>query len=445
MGQLFGTDGIRGMANTYPMTCDLAMKTGQAVGILTQKSANNCVVIGRDTRISGQMLEAALAAGIASVGVDVMIAGVIPTPAVAYLSGAVESCGAGIMISASHNPYHDNGIKIFQKGGIKLSDDQEADLENMILGPAIDLPSKIGIIGSAGDAQDQYAQFLVKKFNFQNNAKKLKIVIDAANGAASFCAPKIFNADIFDVSFIHNQPDGININEACGSQHTQDLSDHVKKMNADLGLALDGDADRLIAVDETGRQITGDTLLAVLAGFAKQTGKLGNNIVVSTVMSNVGFGNALAQLGIEHEITGVGDRQVLARMKETGALMGGEDSGHMIFLDEQTTGDGLLSALKLIEVMVETQKPLSKLAEIMTVYPQVLINVEVDASRPDFMKVPKVADAIKAVELELGSQGRVLVRYSGTQPLLRVMVEGPEENMTRQCCEKICEAIRNNL
>ena len=445
MGQLFGTDGIRGMANTYPMTCDLAMKTGQAVGILTQKCANNCVVIGRDTRISGQMLEAALAAGIASVGVDVMIAGVIPTPAVAYLSGAVESCGAGIMISASHNPYHDNGIKIFQKGGIKLSDDQEADLENMILGPAIDLSSKIGIIGSAGDAQDQYAQFLVKKFNFQNNAKKLKIVIDAANGAASFCAHKIFNADNFDVSFIHIQPDGININEACGSQHTQDLSDHVKKMNADLGLALDGDADRLIAVDEKGRQITGDTLLAVLAGFAKQTGKLGNNIVVSTVMSNVGFGNALAQLGIEHEITGVGDRQVLARMKETGALMGGEDSGHMIFLDEQTTGDGLLSALKLIEVMVETQKPLSELAEIMTVYPQVLINVEVDASRPDFMKVPKVADAIKAVESELGSQGRVLVRYSGTQPLLRVMVEGPEENMTRQCCEKICEAIRTHL
>jgi phosphoglucosamine mutase len=445
MGQLFGTDGIRGMANTYPMTCDLAMKTGQAVGILTQKSSNSCVVIGRDTRISGQMLEAALAAGIASVGVDVMIAGVIPTPAVAYLSSAVESCGAGIMISASHNPYYDNGIKIFQKGGIKLSDDQEADLEKMIIGPPIDLPSNIGTISSADGAQNRYAQFLVKKFNFQNTTQKLKLIIDAANGAASFCAPKIFTPDLFDVSFIHNQPNGTNINEACGSQHTQDLSDHVTKMNADLGLAFDGDADRLIAVDETGRQITGDTLLAVLAGFAKQTGKLGNNIVVSTVMSNVGFGNALDQLGIEHEITGVGDRKVLARMKETGALMGGEDSGHMIFLDEQTTGDGLLSALKLIEVMLETHKPLSELAGIMTVYPQVLINVEVDASRPDFMKVPVVADAIKTVESELGSQGRVLVRYSGTQPLLRVMVEGPEERMTRQCCEKICEAISKNL
>ncbi|NDY73551.1 phosphoglucosamine mutase [Desulfobacter hydrogenophilus] len=445
MGQLFGTDGIRGRANAYPMTCDLAMKIGQAVGILTQKSSNRCVIIGRDTRISGQMLESALTAGIASVGVDVMIAGVIPTPGVAYLSGVMESCGAGIMISASHNPYYDNGIKIFQKGGIKLSDDQEADLEKNILGPPIELPSKIGAIVSVDDAQARYVQFLVKKFNFQNEQRKLKLVIDTANGAASFCAPDIFTPDIFDVSFIHNQPNGTNINEECGSQHTKDLSDHVKKVNADIGLAFDGDADRLIAVDETGQQITGDILLAVLAQFAKQTGKLGNNIVVSTVMSNVGFGNALAQLDIKHEITGVGDRKVLERMKETGALLGGEDSGHMIFLDEQTTGDGALSALKLIEVMLETQRPLSELAKVMTVYPQVLINVEVDASRPDFMKMPMVADAIKEVESQLGSQGRVLVRYSGTQPLLRVMVEGPEESLTRQCCERICEAIKKSL
>ncbi len=445
MGQLFGTDGIRGRANAYPMTCDLAMKTGQAVGILTQKSSNGCVIIGRDTRVSGQMFESALAAGIASVGVDVMIAGVIPTPGVAYLSSTIESCGAGIMISASHNPYYDNGIKIFQKGGIKLSDDQENDLESIILGPSIELPSKIGTIVSVNDAQARYTQFLVKKFNFPKKQRKLTLVIDTANGAAGFCAPEIFTPDIFDVSFIHNQPNGININENCGSQHTKDLSEHVKKVNADAGLAFDGDADRLIAVDETGQQITGDTLLAILSGFAKQAGKLGDNIVVSTVMSNVGFGNAMAQLGIKHEITGVGDRKVLERMKETGALLGGEDSGHMIFLDEQTTGDGALSALKLIEVMLETKMPLSELAKVMTVYPQVLINVEVDASRPDFMKVPMVADAIKAVESQLGSQGRVLVRYSGTQPLLRVMVEGPKEDLTRQCCEKICAAIRKNL
>jgi phosphoglucosamine mutase len=391
------------------------------------------------------MIESALTAGIASAGVDVMITGVLPTPGVAYLSRAIESCGAGIMISASHNPYYDNGIKIFQKGGMKLSDEQEADLEKMILGPPIELPSKIGTIVSVDDAQERYAQFLVKKFNFQNKQRKLKLVIDTANGAASFCASKIFTPDIFDVSFIHNTPNGININEECGSQHTKDLSDHVRKVNADIGLAFDGDADRLIAVDETGRQITGDTLLAVLAKFAKQTGKLGNNIVVSTVMSNVGFGNALAQLDIKHEITGVGDRKVLERMQQTGAVMGGEDSGHMIFLDEQTTGDGALSALKLIEVMLETQRPLSELSRVMTVYPQVLINVKVDASRPDFMKVPIVADTIKEVESQLGSQGRVLVRYSGTQPLLRVMVEGPEENLTRQCCEKICQTIKKSL
>ncbi|WP_035242587.1 phosphoglucosamine mutase [Desulfobacter vibrioformis] len=445
MGQLFGTDGIRGRANTYPMTCDLAMKTGQALGILTQKSSNQCVVIGRDTRISGQMLESALAAGIACAGVDVLTAGVIPTPGVAYLSRAIESCGAGIMISASHNPYYDNGIKIFQKGGMKLSDDQEADLEKIILGPPIDLPEKIGTIASANDAQTRYAQFLLKKFNFQKKGRKLKLVIDTANGAASFCAPAIFTPDMFDVSFIHNQPSGTNINKDCGSQHTKDLSDHVKQVDADAGLAFDGDADRLIAVDETGQQITGDTLLAILSKFAKQTGKLGNNIVVSTVMSNVGFGNAMAQLGIKHEITGVGDRKVLARMKETGAVIGGEDSGHMIFLDEHTTGDGVLSALKLIEVLLETHMPLSQLAKVMTVYPQVLINVDVDASRPDFTKMPMVANAIKEVESQLGRQGRVLVRYSGTQPLLRVMVEGSEESLTRQCCEKICQAIRKSL
>ena len=445
MGQLFGTDGIRGRANTYPMTCDLTMKTGQAIGILTQKSSNRCVIIGRDTRVSGRMLESALAAGIASVGVDVMTAGVIPTPGVAYLSSAIESCGAGIMISASHNPYYDNGIKIFQKGGIKLSDDQEVDLEKIILGPPVDLSLKIGTIASVNDAQASYARFLLQKFNFHKKGKKLKLVIDTANGAASFCAPPIFTPDLFDVSFIHNQPNGTNINKDCGSQHTKNLSDHVKKNNADVGLAFDGDADRLIAVDETGQQITGDTLLAILSGFAKQTGKLGNNIVVSTVMSNVGFGNAMAQLGIKHEITGVGDRKVLERMKETGALIGGEDSGHMIFLDEHTTGDGVLSALKLIEVMQESKMPLSELTKVVTVYPQVLINVDVDASRPDFMKMPRVADAIKEVESQLATQGRVLVRYSGTQPLLRVMVEGPEKDLTRQCCEKICKAIRDSL
>ncbi len=445
MGTLFGTDGIRGRANTYPMTCELAMKTGQAVGLLLQAGKDKSVVIGRDTRVSGQMLESALAAGITSTGADVVLAGVIPTPGVAYLSGSVEGCGAGIMISASHNPYYDNGIKIFQKGGIKLSDDQEAQMEQIILGSDTALPADIGIIASANNATSMYAGFLLDKFRFNRVKKKLKLVIDTANGAASLCAAEIFTSDIFDVTFIHNTPDGKNINAACGSQHTRDLSDRVIQLKADAGLAFDGDADRLIAVDEKGRQITGDCLLAIHARFAKNNGKLKNNKVVSTVMSNVGFGNALKELGIDHEITGVGDRKVLERMMDTGAVIGGEDSGHMIFLDEHTTGDGILSALKLIEVLQETGTPLSELATVMTVFPQVLINVEVDASRPDFMKIPLVADAIKEVENRLGSQGRVLVRYSGTQPLLRVMVEGPEEQLTRQCCEEICDAVKKAM
>ena len=446
MGKLFGTDGIRGRANTYPMTCELAMKTGQALGLLTLKSKNRCVVIGRDTRISGQMLESALAAGVTSVGANVVIAGVLPTPALAYLCGALADCGAGIMISASHNPYYDNGIKIFQKGGIKLSDDQEREMEEIILGPDVELSSEIGTIASANDAGAMYAKFLHKKFNLnKSGAKKLKLVIDTANGAASLCAALVFTKEIFDVTFIHNQPDGININDGCGSQHTRDLSEKVVELKADCGLAFDGDADRLIAVDEAGRQITGDCLLAIVAKHAKQNGKLQSNKVVSTVMSNVGLGNALAEMGIDHEVTGVGDRKVLERMNEIGAVIGGEDSGHMIFLDEHTTGDGILSALKLVEVMLDTRIPLSELSEIMTVFPQVLMNVQVDASRPDFNKIPLVADAIKSVESRLGNQGRVLVRYSGTQPLLRVMVEGPEENLTRQCCQEICDAIRTGL
>ncbi|MCG8683435.1 MAG: phosphoglucosamine mutase [Desulfobacterales bacterium] len=446
MGQLFGTDGIRGRANTYPMTCEVAMKCGQAVGLFAEKSGNSSVVIGRDTRISGQMLESALAAGITSMGIDVMLAGVIPTPGVAYLSGVVEGCGAGIMISASHNPFYDNGIKIFQKGGIKLTDDQQADIEKYILGSSIVSRDVVGKIDVISDGCGKYSGFLLEKFPFgKHNDRVLKLVIDNANGAASTCAGLVFNSSMFDVSFIHNNPDGKNINANCGSQHIEDLSLKVKQLNADIGLAFDGDADRLIAVDEKGNQITGDRILAICAKHAKEQNNLTNNIVVSTIMSNIGLVNALKSLDIRHEITDVGDRKVLERMKEIRATIGGEDSGHMIFLDEHTTGDGILTALKLVEVMLATGKSLFELASVMTVYPQVLMNVEVDASRPDFMAIPIIADAIEGVESELGDQGRVLVRYSGTQPLLRVMVEGPEENQTKECCERICKAVEQSM
>ncbi|MDD9304575.1 MAG: phosphoglucosamine mutase [Desulfobacter sp.] len=446
MGSLFGTDGIRGRANTYPMTCEMAMKTGQAVGLFTLEAGFTAAVIGRDTRISGQMLEAALAAGITSMGVDVMLAGVIPTPGVAYLSGIVEGAGAGIMISASHNPYHDNGIKIFQKKGIKLGDDQEAAMEARILGEKIVPRKKFGKISVISDGCQRYADFLLGKFPFKKPVgRRIKLVIDLANGAASTCADLVFNPRFFDVDFIHSRPDGMNINDDCGSQHIQGLESRVLEMNADVGFAFDGDADRLIAVDETGQRITGDCILAICAKFAKSCGRLENNIVVSTIMSNIGLVNTLKKLGISHEMTDVGDRKVLERMKQVRAVMGGEDSGHMIFLKEHTTGDGILTALMLLEVMLKTQDTFSELAKVMRVYPQVLMNVEVDKSRPDFMKIPLVADAIKGVETQLGDQGRVLVRYSGTQPLLRVMVEGPDETTTTDCCERICQAVRKSL
>ncbi len=446
MGKLFGTDGIRGRANIYPITCELALKTGQAVGMFTQKNGHGAVVIGKDTRESGDMLESALAAGIASVGVNVLLAGVIPTPGVAYLSTCIDGVGAGIVISASHNPYYDNGIKIFRQGGVKLSDIQEEEIESCILGENENVPqTMVGRITVISDGCETYSRFLLEKFPFGKPDKKLKLIIDTSNGAAYDCAGLVFNKKLFDTVFIHNQPDGININDNCGSQHTQDVSSLVLKEKADIGLAFDGDADRLIALDETGKKITGDRILAICAKYAKTKDVLDNNIVVSTIMSNIGLVNALKLLGINHEITDVGDRKVLERMQETNATIGGEDSGHMIFLKDHTTGDGMLTALKLLEVMAGTGKSLSELAEVMTVYPQILMNEEVDASRPDFTKIPMIADAIKEVETRLGEQGRVLVRYSGTQPLLRVMVEGPEEDITRECCEKICKAIKESI
>ncbi len=443
MGQLFGTDGIRGRANTYPMTCELGLKAGQAVGIMAKEDNNQVVVIGRDTRISGQMLESALAAGIASIGVDVLLAGVIPTPGVAFLSG--EEQGPGIVISASHNPYYDNGIKIFQKGGIKLSDAQEEKIEAYILGDN-NVPRKdVGKISMISGGCETYAVFLLGKFPARKPLKRLKLIIDTSNGAAYETAPLVFNKELFDVQFIHCQPNGVNINDNCGSQHTSDLRDLVLSSKADVGLAFDGDADRLIAVDETGQIITGDRILAICAKYAKETNTLDNNIVVSTTMSNIGLGKALEALEIEHCVSDVGDRKVLEKMKQTGAIMGGEDSGHMIFLQDHTTGDGILTALKLLEVILGTGQSLSTLAGVMTVYPQILINVEVDASRPDFTKIPAIAHTIKEVEALLGDQGRVLVRYSGTQPLLRVMVEGPDENQTKELCERICTAIQENI
>ena len=484
MKKLFGTDGIRGVANKYPMTPFLAMKTGMALAFFMkqQKSHFSSIVIGKDTRVSGDMLEAALSAGISSMGVNVLCAGVIPTPAVAFFVPMIKKAGAGIVISPSHNAYYENGIKIFNASGYKLKDDEEKIIEDLILNHDLnsnDYFNKImesennhsntGRISSLSYAHEKYAEFLKNLFRSELSSsaeselfgagsklsvaesespvsfQKLKLVVDCSNGAASEIAPLIFTGDLFDSEFIFNSPDGRNINENCGSQYTKTLGKLVVKHNADVGFAFDGDADRLIALDENAEEITGDRILAICANHAKKRGELKNNIVVSTVMSNIGLSKALESLGIDHVTTDVGDREVLQKMQETGAVMGGEDSGHMIFSDCHTTGDGILTALKLIIVMLDTGKKISELASIMTVYPQILMNVEVDPSKPDFMKIKEIADEICAVENELEKQGRVLVRYSGTQPLLRVMVEGPDKTLIEQYCKRICSTIKTKI
>ncbi len=445
MGQLFGTDGIRGIANQHPMTCEIALKTGQAVGLFCKEKGLSNVIIGKDTRISGGMLEASLSAGVTSTGIDVQLAGVIPTPGIAFLCQDMKNAGAGIVISASHNPFQDNGIKIFRHGGIKLTDEQEASIEDFILGDKSVPRAQPGKIFIISDSLERYAKFLMSRFPFKKPQDKLKLVIDCSNGAASKIGHFIFSPDLFESIFIHDQPNGTNINDNCGSQHTNDLRSAVLKEKADLGIAFDGDADRLIVVDEKGCQITGDCILAICANFALENNRLDNSIVVSTIMSNIGLTQALDGLGIEHIKAGVGDRKVLEEMQRTNAVIGGEDSGHMIFLRDHSTGDGILSALRLIEVLITTKKTMSQLASIMTVYPQILMNVDVDNSRPDYTANRSIADTIESVEQQLGDQGRVLVRYSGTQPMLRVMVEGPDQQLIETYCSQICDSIKKNL
>ena len=443
--QLFGTDGIRGIANRYPMTCEVALKTGRAVARLVRKKGFDSAVIGKDTRKSADMLEAALAAGITSEGIDALQAGVIPTPGVAYFANHLENAGAGIMISASHNPYHDNGIKIFDASGEKLSGKDQDAVEKYIHSDEVFKGTDTGRVYPVDSSVERYAKFLLEHIDTARIQNPFKLVVDCANGAACRTAGSVFNRKFFDTAYIFDAPDGMNINENCGSQHTRPLAEKVVETKAAMGLAFDGDADRLIAVDEKGGEVTGDRILAVCAQYMKEKGELHNNVVVSTVMSNIGLSKFLKACRINHEITGVGDISVKQRMKETGASIGGEDSGHTIFSDCHTTGDGLLTALKLIEIAADKKIPLSELAGQMKVYPQILMNVEVDSSRPDFMKIESIADEIRRVEKNLDGNGRVLIRYSGTQPLLRVMVEGPEHETVKNYCERICEKIRESI
>lgn len=448
MGKLFGTDGIRGVANQYPMTPEMALKIGRATAAFFKKDdSRSKIVIGKDTRISGDMLEYALISGICSMGVDAYRAGIMPTPGVAVLT-SLTGADAGIVISASHNPFYDNGIKIFNSDGYKLANRTEAEIEQFILGNKSGAPTKpvqeIGRTFKINNAENRYATFLTDAMPTKDLFKGIKIILDCSNGATYRVAPAVFNELGAEVETLFADPNGKNINENCGSQHPEALMEAVVNRKAHIGLAFDGDGDRLTAVDEKGALVSGDQLLAVCAKHLKQKGLLKNNLVVSTVMSNLGLGLALKDMGITHKMTDVGDRYVMEAMVASGAVLGGEDSGHMIFLDQHTTGDGILAALRLMEVMHTNSKPLSELCKIMAVFPQALKNVEV-SQKPDLETVPEIQDAIKSVETNLGEQGRVLVRYSGTQPICRIMVEGPTMEETDRYCRQLSEIIKDKL
>ena len=445
MGTLFGTDGIRGVANQYPMDAMMAFSVGQAITHVLKKDGHRTrIIIGKDTRISGYMLESALLSGITSMGGDPYLVGVLPTPGIAFITESMRA-DAGIVISASHNPYQDNGIKIFGGNGYKLSDEQEGVIEKLILEG--NLPKKVPQAHQMGqafrinDVHGRYIVFLKNTFSRELSMEGMKIVIDAANGATYRVAPESFTELGARVDVIHNTPNGININDNCGSQHTQDLRKRVVEKGAAIGLAFDGDGDRLIAVDEKGREITGDQILIICSKMLKEQGRLKNDLLVSTVMSNLGLTVACKKYGFKQHAAKVGDRYVLEDMQRLGSILGGEESGHVIFLDHHTTGDGILTALQLIAAMLVAGKPLSELAQLMDIFPQKLINVDV-TSKPEISTLPQVVAAIKDVESALGDQGRVLVRYSGTQNMCRVMVEGPSDEVTAKYCQQIVDAVK---
>lgn len=446
MGNLFGTDGIRGVANVYPMDVETAVSAGRAIAQYfgTDCNGNGIICIGQDTRLSGDMITQAVSAGICSAGMNVSLLGVVPTPAVAYLIHATDA-RAGVVISASHNPFGDNGIKLFNSNGYKLEDKEEDEIEALMekgAGKGL-APEQIGHTVFVGDAGEQYLGFL-KAGATELDAQNLKIVVDCSNGATSHVAPELFRQLGATVWPIYCSPNGTNINDDCGSQHPEKLADQVVQNNADLGLAFDGDGDRLIAVDEKGVVLTGDQIMAICAKDLKNKEILKGNKVVSTVMSNMGFRIAMKKLGIELFTTQVGDRYVMQEMVAQDAILGGEDSGHMIFRDRHTTGDGIMAALRLMEAIQSADAPLSELSKVMSIFPQVLINVDVQ-SKPDLMSIPEICEVIKAAESELGDQGRVLVRYSGTQLKCRVMVEGPTVDLTNDLCRQIVDVVRNRL
>ncbi len=449
MGRLFGTDGVRGVANK-DLTNDLAMKIGAAAAAVLlreAKSAKPTVLIGKDTRASGDMLEAALTAGLCSVGCNVLSVGIVPTPAVAYLVGKYE-CEAGIMISASHNPCEYNGIKIFQKTGYKLDDSIEEEIEAIILDDAEKIEYKYG--GDVGNrlysknAVKDYIEHVISTTDVRFDG--MTVALDCANGSASVCAKEIFTALGAKCIMLSDTPDGVNINLNCGSTHPEELMKFVKSAQFDLGLAFDGDADRMLAVDENGELVDGDKVIAICAKRMKEEGRLNSDTAVVTVMSNMGFFKFCDENEIKCARTAVGDRYVLERMLKDGFNIGGEQSGHVIFLDYATTGDGELSGVQLIETVVKSGKKLSELASVMTVYPQVLINVKVSPEgKAKYNNDEYIIAATQKAEMELMGDGRVLVRVSGTEPLVRVMLEGKDIDHITRLGNDIASVVKERL
>lgn len=446
MARLFGTDGVRGVANEE-LTPLLAMQLGQAgATVLTKENEHRpTIMVGCDTRISGDMLANALMAGICSVGANAVYVGVIPTPAVAYLTKKYK-VEAGVVISASHNPVEFNGIKFFDGNGYKLPDSMEDEIEALIRGGMhnLELPtgSRVGKIKYRTDAREEYINHAIQSVPVDLSA--LKIVVDCAEGASYYTSVEALRELGANVVPIHNMPDGTNINSNCGSTHMEELQARVVYEKANVGLAFDGDADRLLAVDENGAIVDGDQIMAVVGNHMKNQGKLKKDTIVATVMSNLGFFKMGEREKLHMEQTKVGDRYVLERMREIGASLGGEQSGHVIFLDENTTGDGLLSALHLLEVMVDTGKPLSELASVMTVMPQALVNAKVPNHKKDkYMEYPEIAKAIDELNGKFAGEGRVLIRPSGTEPKVRVMIEGKDQRMIDEEAHKLADLIQN--
>ncbi len=428
MGKLFGTDGIRGIANTVPMTTDIAMKVGlSAAHVFRSTNRKPKIIIGKDTRLSGYMIENAITSGICSMGVDVLLVGPLPTPGIAFITGSMRA-DAGIVISASHNPYEYNGIKIFAADGFKLPDETEAYMEELILSGEIERlvrPSGGGI-GRArriDDAQGRYIVYLKNTFPRDLTLEGLRLVVDCANGAAYRVAPTVFEELGAEVILTGEKPNGENINRDCGALYPEYMAAMVREYRADVGLAFDGDADRVILADEKGEILDGDQLLAICAKYYVQNNALKDNTVVATVMSNLGLEVALRKMGARLVRTPVGDRYVVEQMRQNGYNLGGEQSGHMIFLDHTTTGDGILSALQVLAVMLSEKRPLCELKGIMERYPQKLVNVPVGCSKP-MSEVPEIAELQEKLEKQLGAEGRMVIRPSGTEPVVRVMVEG---------------------